>query len=158
MKFFLKVLIVGILCPFAQATNFVYEKACIDDVCFVKIKNTAVEQDIKTQYNRLINTLDKNPLRLFDLSDEFKHQFKDPNATFIRNFGWLIADSLRYIIVGEKYSALLLNKSDTDRYALLFDNVSHKFFVRNEWPQELRVIDKLWINGSGRLTVVEQIE
>lgn len=63
-------------------------------------------------------------------------------------FGWIKPESLHYIVIGEKSSAVLLKNASGDRFVIYYSHEIEKFEVSYETPDGYSAIDDLWVNGK----------
>lgn len=130
---------------FAQETK----SLCFDGKCFNYSESTQIATDAKSVYESLSANIEGNLKPYVYFSQEMvEHSTSDLYKSFHKYFYWITKGSLSYIVEGDAYSAVLLNKSDSDRYALYFNNKIRKFEISHETPEEFEAIERLWINSA----------
>jgi len=120
------------------------ESFCIVDSCFEKQIGTEREANVTEKYYLFVESIDDDPIRVV----HNKIKSENPGRSIRKYFGWIEPSSLVYVIVGENYSAALLEKTETDRYALYYNHEVGKFEFSHETPKGFEVIERAWINGT----------
>lgn len=150
----------------AVIAGVVYAKSISDDICFDLSQTNVAEVCYSTgrffnkngviqdQYYRLVdamNTLDDGDAalkNLLQIEPSFEEGIgKDRAYKGMRRYwSWIQKSSLKHIIRGEKVSAVLLTRTDTDDYALYFDNATGLFILSYDIPEQYLPIAQAWVN------------
>ena len=123
-------------------------------ICYEKQKFLNNERSLERVFIGLVNAI-QNPDGALEnfvaYSDELELGWggKDKILKDIREiFSWIKKDSLVYIVEGEKYSVVLLDKGSNNGYALFLNKKESKFFFSYEIEKHYEPIDIGWVNGG----------
>lgn len=126
---------------------------CLDEFCFEKKLNSQKESEVKQRYLELVNLINESPLNIVQFTGELAQNSQNPAQSMKKYFGWVKPESLHYIIVGEKNSAVLLKNSNSERFVLYYNHELGKFEVSYETPSGYSAIDNLWVNSKVEPTI-----
>jgi len=148
MKLYLLVLL-----AFIPLSNAAYssdeETFCLLDSCYKKTRNTSIERSIQNTYFNLVKDIEGNTVPYVYFTEEMiEHAKNNLYKSFHKHFKWIDKDSLNYIVIGHPYSAVLLSKTNEDRYVLYYSHINNKFEIGYDSPKEFQQIDKSWVNSK----------
>lgn len=129
---------------------FYIERDFKSSICYESWDYLSSIEGEKLAFERFVRSIgnSKNSLdTAVSLSDEMKKRYPDSAETAIRkNFSWVDLESLRYIIKGEDYSAILLQKEIDDFYVLYYHSNTSSIYLSFDTEEKYLPIDDGWVN------------